>query len=228
MKAGPIWDFDQTYGMSTVCSCNDFTGWTYLQNQPECEDLESMPAWWFEMMSDTLFTNHLACRWNELRNGPLHLDSIYNWIDTQEQYLGSALTQNFTKWPFIGQQIWSQPEPVPATYAEEITDMKDWMASRLVWMDLNLPGNCANDVVEITEIKPLDFSLYPNPANSTVTVGGLSGTELAFYSVQGQLVLQSTIESNGVSINVSDLPKGMYFVQAVLNGQKGTKKLIVN
>ena len=86
LKAGPIWDFDQTYGMSMVCSCHDFTGWTYLQNQPECEDLESMPAWWAEMMQDTLFVNHLACRWNDLRSGPFHLDSINDWIDSQEQY----------------------------------------------------------------------------------------------------------------------------------------------
>lgn len=228
LKAGPIWDFDQTYGMSLVCSCNDFTGWTYLQNQPECEDLESMPAWWTEMMQDTLFTNHLACRWNELRNGPLHLDSINDWIDDQQQYLGTALTRNFTKWDFIGQQIWIQPEPVPVSYAEEISDMKDWIVSRLAWMDANLPGTCANDVVNVSEIEALDFTLFPNPANTDVQVNGLIGTQLVVYSVQGQIMLQKELNHTSSLLDVSQLPRGMYFVQATLNGQKKTKKLVVN
>ena len=64
----PIWDFDQTFGVSLVCSNHDYTGWTYLQNQPDCEDLMSMPMWWQRMMEDELFTNHLNCRWNEMRS----------------------------------------------------------------------------------------------------------------------------------------------------------------
>ena len=43
LVAGPIWDFDQTYGVSEVCSNYDYTGWTYMQSQNDCEDLESMP-----------------------------------------------------------------------------------------------------------------------------------------------------------------------------------------
>ena len=39
LNAGPIWDFDQTYGVSLVCSNYDYSGWTYLQNQNDCEDL---------------------------------------------------------------------------------------------------------------------------------------------------------------------------------------------
>ena len=67
---------------STVCSCEDYTGWTYLQNQTECEDFESMPLWWQEMMSDDVFKNRLKCRWESLRQGPLSKDSIFQWIDT--------------------------------------------------------------------------------------------------------------------------------------------------
>ena len=44
-------------------------------------DLQSMPMFWQSMMSDTIFTNHLSCRWNMLRQGPLHLDSLLNRID---------------------------------------------------------------------------------------------------------------------------------------------------
>ncbi|MCR9253531.1 MAG: CotH kinase family protein, partial [bacterium] len=62
LVAGPIWDFDQTYGVSEVCSNSDYTGWTYLQNQEDCEDLESMPMWWQRMMNDSHFQNRMRCR----------------------------------------------------------------------------------------------------------------------------------------------------------------------
>lgn len=227
LKAGPIWDFDQTYGMSEVCSCNDFTGWTYLQNQPECEDLESMPAWWSRMMQDSLFTNHLACRWNELRSGPFHLDSLNDWIDNHEQFLGTALTRNFTKWQFIGQQIWIQPEPIPTTYAEEVQVMKDWIASRLSWMDANMPGNCINDVVSVNETEPLNFSIYPNPAITSVHIAAPTGTQISVISVQGKLIIQKEQSTDALTLDISQFPGGMYFIQASLNGQKNTKKLIV-
>ena len=53
-------DFDQTYGMSEVCSNNDPTGWTYMQEQDWCEDLQSMPMFWRSMMSDTILL--IICR----------------------------------------------------------------------------------------------------------------------------------------------------------------------
>ena len=31
LNMGPIWDFDQTYGVSEVCSNYDPTGWTYFK-----------------------------------------------------------------------------------------------------------------------------------------------------------------------------------------------------
>ena len=106
--------------------------------------------------------------------------------------------------------------------------MKDWIASRLAWMDANLPGTCSNDVVETVEIEALDFAIYPNPASTTVQISGLIGTELAIYSVQGQLMQQETMGQHTISMDVSELPRGMYFVQAQLNHQRSTKKLIIN
>ena len=49
-----------------ICNIYDYSRWTYLQNQNDCEDLMSMPMWWQQMMEDNLFTNHLNCRWNEI------------------------------------------------------------------------------------------------------------------------------------------------------------------
>lgn len=59
---------------------------------------------------------------------------------------------NYTQWDcIIGESIWAEPEPIPQTYAEEITAMKTWVSARLTWIDGNLPGNCANDVLSIND-----------------------------------------------------------------------------
>ncbi|MEL7148878.1 MAG: CotH kinase family protein, partial [Bacteroidota bacterium] len=140
--AGPIWDFDQTYGVSEVCSCDDPTGWTYLQNQDDCEDLASMPMWWRAMMQDTVFQNRLDCRWTDFRSRFLHTDSIHTWIDEHVELTADAIDRNFTRWDnFIGEYIWFEPDPVPESYEEEITYLKDWIDERVQWLDDNFHGN---------------------------------------------------------------------------------------
>tara|TARA_B100000989_G_scaffold43547_1_gene27737 strand:+ start:459 stop:1973 length:1515 start_codon:yes stop_codon:yes gene_type:complete len=151
LNMGPIWDFDQTYGVSEVCSNYDPTGWTYLQNQPDCEDLMSMPMWWQSMMQDTIFQNRLKCRWQSHRTTFLHEDSIFNWINLDTALISDAKNRNFTRWPHIGQQIWIEPYPIPQSYSEEITVLKQWISNRLDWLDLNFPGNCDNDITIIKE-----------------------------------------------------------------------------
>ena len=155
LNAGPIWDFDQTYGVSLVCSNYDYSGWTYLQNQNDCEDLMSMPMWWQQMMEDDLFTNHLNCRWNQMRSTFLHEDSIFHWIDDNEEIISNAIERNYERWDdFIGEYIWIEPEPVPESYDEEISTMKNWISNRLVWMDMEMPGDC--NITNLEEVNTYD------------------------------------------------------------------------
>ena len=151
LNAGPIWDFDQTYGVSEVCSNFDPSGWTYLQNQADCEDLMSMPMWWQAMMEDTIFQNRLKCRWINFRNTFLHQDSVFNWINLDTTYISDAKKRNFIRWDdHIGQQIWIEPQPIPQTYAQEIDILKSWISERLDWLDANIPGDCSNDILAST------------------------------------------------------------------------------
>ncbi|MDB3906109.1 CotH kinase family protein [Crocinitomicaceae bacterium] len=226
-KAGPIWDFDQTYGHSEVCSNEDPTGWTYLQNQTGCEDLESMPMWWQTMMTDPVFTNHVACRWQTLRAGPLHLDSIYAWMDQHELLLGTAIDRNFVKWDYLGQQIWYQPEPVPADYQGEIQLMKNWIASRLAWMDANIPGDCSQDVASATSLNAPVIEVFPNPASDQLFVRGYANSHLELRSMTGQLVKSMDSTTDLVQFDVSDLSAGVYHltIQSAVN--QATKKVVI-
>ena len=216
LVAGPIWDFDQTYGLSTVCSSHDYTGWTYLQNQDDCEDLESMPMWWQRMMNDTLFQNRLHCRWAAFRNSFLHADSINTWIDTHVDLISEAIERNFNLWDdFIGEPIWIEPDPIPQSYPEEIQVLKSWIINRLDWIDNNIPGNCANDVLDIDVIHLNTFSVYPSPSNSWITIESNFSKQVEFelYTLVGVPVLSGTINSNLHKVDISRLPDNMYLLR---------------
>lgn len=230
LHAGPIWDFDQTYGMSEVCSNYDPLGWTYTQNQSGCEDLESMPMFWQAMMGDTIFTNHLACRWNALRQGALHQDSIFQRIDAMDALVGVAMDRNFERWDFQGENIWIEPDPLPlATHEEEVDYMKNWIQQRLVWLDQNMPGNCANDIISsVEQIDDLGFlNVFPNPTQGTLNVWSERGNTLNVFNIQGQILLQQPMVSTSEVLDLSAFPKGLYLIQIANQTQSKVLRVVL-
>lgn len=223
LVAGPIWDFDQTYGMSLVCSNHDPTGWTYLQNQNDCEDLESMPLWWQRMMSDELFRNNLKCRWEDMRETFFHKDSINAWIDEQVDFTADAIDRNFTVWDyFIGNQIWIEPEPIPQSYEAEIEYMKDWISDRIDWLDINMPGDCSLVSTRLPNNKRVDVQVYPNPVADRVYIEAADFIEANLYSLGGR----SLGSDQDGSIDMSSLEPGVYLVQIFTKKGTETQKVI--
>ncbi|MEL6592553.1 MAG: CotH kinase family protein [Bacteroidota bacterium] len=215
LVAGPIWDFDQTYSISTVCSNDDPTGWTYRQEQNGCEDLESMPLWWQRMVADSLFRNLLTQRWASFRTGFLHQDSIYQWLDTQRMQIAPAIERNFDRWDeMIGHHIWFEPEPLPETYSEEITQLKSWIAKRLEWMDNNLPIISGN--------KADFFRLYPNPTTGLITLESKGEVETTVYDLSSRPISHY----RGNQIDLSSFPPGAYVLQIRIGDWNGTELII--
>lgn len=228
---GPIWDFDQSYGYSHVCSCVDPTGWTYLQNQNGCEDLETMPMWWQELMGDPLFQNHLACRWDSMRQGPLHIDSLNAWIDSNRAVIQQGVDRNFVRWPILGVYIWDEPTPIPQDYQEEIDYLKNWLPQRLAWLDANMPGDCSQDVVGL-EQAPVkkEFTVFPNPAGQRVTIdyGESVRGDVALLDLSGRTLQRVSVSgSHRTQLYTGDLSDGVYLLQGVLNDHPYTGKFVV-
>ncbi len=223
LVAGPIWDFDQTYGMSLVCSNHDPTGWTYLQNQNDCEDLESMPLWWQRMMSDEIFQDHLKCRWEDMRQTIFHKDSINAWIDEQVDFTADAIDRNFTVWDyFIGNQIWIEPQPIPQSYEAEIDYMKDWISDRIDWLDINMPGDCSLVSTRIPKENEVDARVYPNPVTESVYIEARDLLEVNLYSLEGRTLGS---DQDG-SLDMSGLAPGIYLIQILTEKGTVTQKVI--
>ncbi|MCS3531535.1 T9SS type A sorting domain-containing protein [Chryseobacterium sp. JUb7] len=70
-----------------------------------------------------------------------------------------------------------------------------------------------------------EFSVYPNPATEKVFIKGGKISNLEMYSADGRKL--NVILNNDQSVNVSDLPKGIYILKLTIKNQQVTKKLII-
>ena len=188
LKAGPLWDYNLTFGNYDYCLPQP-EGWAYNFNM-DCGG--QVPFYWPKLMTDPQFQNETQCRWNELRQGPLHTDSIMEWIDSTTIALQPAQERHFNRWPILGNYVWPN-NFIGQTHEEEINYLKNWLTTRLNWIDQNLPGTC-----EITHIDQLDkknpVNAFPNPFSSVVEVEVKATSneplEMKIYNSLGQLIAQ--------------------------------------
>lgn len=70
-------------------------------------------------------------------------------------------------------------------------------------------------IVSIAEPVTPQLKVYPNPAKSMVTVNfeGQAGGEIALYDITGRQVRSIRATNNIMSIDISDLPSGVYFLR---------------
>ncbi len=168
MHAGPIWDFNLSYGNADYCDANITTGWQYNFDEI-CNFTSAIPFWWEKLLDSPGYRNGLKCRWEELRQGPLHTDSLHAFIDSMVVYLDEARIRNFQKWPIIGVYVnWNGF--VGNTYQEDVNFLKTYIANRAEWIDNNLPGICDLSIQE-TPFEPEYFKVWPNPFNEQGYVG---------------------------------------------------------
>jgi len=229
---GPMWDFNLSYGNADYCAAYDTTGWQY--NFADICDYFSTepPDWWPRMLEDSIYTRRLRCRWEELRAGCLHTDSVNAWIDSVAGYLDESQERNFTQWDILGEYVnWNYF--VGDTYEEEIDYLKWWFRARSSWLDQNLPGYCPNllhdttimastDTTIETGITTIDLarvSVFPNPFTSSTTfvfdTMNQQGKTLNLYNAFGEKVKSIVIPGGQNSIRVyrDHLAAGIYFYQ---------------
>ena len=85
-----------------------------------------------------------------------------------------------------------------------------------------------DDKIGIDEVLLADVSLYPNPATSYVVVSGIeSQASLTLVDAAGRLVAAWTASSDRMTLDISQLPAGQYFLRIALQGAVSVKKLMV-
>ena len=216
LHAGPIWDFNLSYGNADYCDANITTGWQYNFDEI-CNFTSAIPFWWEKLLDSPSYRNGLKCRWEELRQGPLHTDSLHTFIDSMVVYLDEARIRNFQKWPIIGVYVnWNGF--VGNTYQEDVNFLKTYIANRAAWIDNNLPGICDLSIQE-SAFEPEYFKVWPNPFDGMGYVGftltDLGQMELELIDNTGRIMYKNDLGSfekgeHAVPIQIDNLSSGTY------------------
>lgn len=85
-------------------------------------------------------------------------------------------------------------------------------------------------VLSVSEIKVNDvFSIYPNPATEEVTILSKGGNvkNVTIYDITGRLVYTESSNVTTLSVNVNNLPKGVYLINVETENGQNVEKLII-
>ena len=88
---------------------------------------------------------------------------------------------------------------------------------------VHIDGIWVNTPTSITEIVTDGFLVYPNPTDGIITISSVKGTAYRITNLMGQTLMTGQVHGENQKIDVSALPKGLYFI----NVGESTQKLII-
>lgn len=129
--AGPLWDFDLTFGVGGFFQNDQTAGWQHQQTrQPQAND------WYAQLLRDPAFVAELKARWQALRRGPLSDASLQSRIDALARPLTNGAQRNFQRWPNLSTRtIGFFITPTAPTWQGQVQHLRDWALRRAAWLD---------------------------------------------------------------------------------------------
>ncbi len=198
LRAGPVWDFNLTYG-------NDLFQWGYDRSKYDVWQFSDGgnegAKFWTDLFNNPTFRCYFTKRWNQLTQAgqPLKHNNLVTYIDAIVAQISEAVVREHTRWGTI-------PD-----HALEIENMKLFLYNRINWINNQLGSFDActnvtvpNLVISRIHYNPLVSATYPisddqefieitNASNQTVTLTGIYFKELGFSY---QFPANSTIAAN--------------------------------
>jgi hypothetical protein len=228
LHSGPAWDFDWAWRnlLEDCFNQTDGSGWAYKVN--ECEVWPVPPSWEVRMLQDNEFADLIHSRYFELRKTILSQAYTDHIIDSSASLLNEAQGRHFQKWNILGINT-GTPEsgPQPTSYSGEIAQFKEWIKTRLTWLDVNMIGT-AMAVVK-NPVNEVRCRVFPNPVDDLLFVeSDMEIISFDLYNIAGNTVLnRDGICSYSLSANLSYLPKGFYIGKIKFgNGEIATTKVL--
>ena len=249
LVAGPAWDFNFSFGNVGYYQAERIEGWQleYFLNDSYFHSVDGfqVPFWWRKLLNDTHFRESIYHRWRQLRQSLLHPDSLYAYLDQLHALLDEAQERNFEIWigpgdPKASGDGWFPPDyPIRhlKTYADEINYLKQWMTSRMQWMDQEI--NTFVSLGDDPSIMPTGLKItriYPNPFNATTTIdfelGQAQQLQLRLSDIQGReidLLLNRWVEAGAHTavLHLPNLASGVYLLRIQGINQIARSKIVL-
>jgi spore coat protein CotH len=111
------WDYDGTFGRNWDATPYPHNVWL------------SNPLF-DRLMRNADYRRRFAARWRQLRQKPLAEAALVRMIEDNARTLGEAAQRNVQRWPTDRGGY-----PDRLTFAQDVEQMKAWVARRLQWLD---------------------------------------------------------------------------------------------
>ena len=182
LRAGPIWDYDLTYG-------NDLFHWGFDRSHTNVWQIDNWDntgsKFWKDLFNNPTFKCYLIKRWKELTatNGPLNYFVVAEKMEQFSKLTSEAMVRENKRWGTIPNQ------------SGEITKMKEWIQTRINWLNTRLTSYtaCSNPVLPVVVISKINYNPLPvdkfnsddlefleitNNSNQTINLTGIYLSEL--------------------------------------------------
>lgn len=170
LRAGPVWDFNLTYGNDLFFMGFDRSAFDVWQFQVGNRGA----TFWTDLFNDPTFKCYMSKRWVALTavNQPLHPDSIIALIDETVAYIDEAVARQ--------QQVWN----INISHNTRINAVKDFVIDRVNWIsnrliDTSLCESVTTPPLVITKINyhPLDETIDDSDEYEFIGITNNSGVE---------------------------------------------------
>lgn len=127
LRAGPIWDYNLTYG-------NDLFLWGFDRSHYDVWQFNNGDnqgaAFWKTLFYNSTYKCYFARRWNELTqpNGVFNPTQLNAFIDAVVAEISDAAGREQERWGTV-------PD-----FSGEIQNLKDWIADRVDWISSQMPA----------------------------------------------------------------------------------------
>jgi hypothetical protein len=161
IRALPVWDFNLGLGNANYLNGQNPRGWYYPQ-------VGGSDYYWYDtLFTDKEFTLAYWDRFWFLRRSLLSTRNMMGMIDRHDAELDgssgtpNAVTRNFQEWNTLGRYLWPNADGFASrrTHQAEVDWMKNWLTTRLAWMETQSRGSNGN-------AKPPVFNSYGGEVQS--------------------------------------------------------------
>lgn len=118
LKAGPIWDFDQSLGNTNILEIDEPTGFRMVN-----------VIWYERLFQDEDFANRYKNMYRKYRNTIWSDSNIDKLIDETLLVIGPSVDRNREKW---------YPKDTGEDYYKEVESIRNFLKERFAWMDKNI------------------------------------------------------------------------------------------
>ncbi|MBK8370732.1 MAG: CotH kinase family protein [Saprospiraceae bacterium] len=175
LRAGPVWDFNLSFG-------NDLFFWGFDRSHTnvwQFDNFDNVGAnFWRNLFRNPVFSCYFSKRWRELTEieGPLHIESLENTLDSLVTITNEARLRENQKWGNLGQ------------YNSHIQEIKNWTSRRISWLT--------------NSTKPLSSCQFPVVPNLVISKIHYHPKETEWYT-ENQLEFIEITNAGEIQENIS-------------------------